>query len=131
MRTLIALFALAGSLVAADTVVVNSASALAGISADQFKDIYLGRKTAWDDGSKIIVVLVEAGDSNDALMKILGKSQSQFITSWKKLVFTGKGIMPDMVKDDAAVVEAVAKTPGAIGFVTAEGPAGVKVVPLQ
>lgn len=131
MRTLIALFALAGSLVAADTVVMNPASSLAGISADQFKDIYLGRKSTWDDGSKITVVLVETGGSNEALMKILGKSQSQFVTSWKKLVFTGKGAMPEMVKDDAAVVAAVAKTPGAIGFVTTDGPAGVKVVPLQ
>lgn len=131
MRTLIALFALSGSLVAADTVVVNSASSLAGISSDQLKDIYLGRKAAWDDGSRITVVLVEAGGSNDALMKILGKSQSQFVTSWKKLVFTGKGAMPEMVKDDAAVVEFVGKTPGSIGFITTDGPAGVKVVSLQ
>lgn len=130
MRTMIALLALAGSAFGADSAILNPASPVSAISADQAKDIFLGRKTSWDDGSKIVVVVTESGPGNDALMKLLGKSPSQFATGWKKLVFTGKGVMPESVKDDAAAIAFVAKTPGAIGFVAAAGD-GVKAVPVQ
>lgn len=130
MRTLIAILALIGSCCAAETAILNPSSAVSALNADQFKDIYLGRKSSWDDGTKITVVLPETGPGNEALMKLLGKSQSQFATGWKKLVFTGKGVMPETVKDDAAVIALVAKTPGAIGFVAATGD-GVKAVAVQ
>jgi ABC-type phosphate transport system substrate-binding protein len=117
MRTAIILaLALAGSLTAAETAIVNP-SVTASVDAEAIKDIYLGRKTTWDGGGKIVVALAESGPSNDALMKLVGKSSSQFATSWKKLVFSGKGVMPEQFANDAAVVEFVAKTPGAIGFV--------------
>lgn len=125
------LIAACGAIAAADTVVVNPSVEVAALSDDQFKDIYLGRKTSWDSGAKIVVVLAENGPANDALMAKLGKSGSQFTTGWKKLVFTGKGTMPEMVKDEAAVIALVAKTPGAIGFITAAGGDGVKAVTVK
>lgn len=131
MRTLIAMFVFACSICGAETVILHVDSTMSALKIDQFKDIYLGRKANWEDGSKITVVLPDRGPGNEALMKILGKSQSQFTIGWKKLVFSGKGVMPEIVKDDAAVIALVAKTPGAIGYIAVAGDDNVKYVPIQ
>lgn len=102
---------------AEDTLIVHGGSAVATLSADQAKDLFLGKKTTWEDGSKVIVVVVKSGASNDGLMGLVGKNAQQFTTGWKKLVFTGKGSMPEEAADDAAAVAMVAKTPGAIALV--------------
>lgn len=128
MKYALILLACCGFALAAETVVVNPGLEVATLSEDQFKDIYLGRKTTWDSGAKITVVLVESGPANEALMARLGKSSSQFTTGWKKLVFSGKGVMPEMVKDEAAVIALVAKTSGAIGFLAGAAGDGVKAV---
>ena len=80
---------------AEETVIINGASAVANLSEDDLKDYYLGKKTNWPDGSKVVVVVLKDGTSHDNLMKKIGKSSSQFTTGWKKLVFTGKGAMPN------------------------------------
>lgn len=117
---------------AEETLVVNSASPVAGLSADQMKDYFLGKKTAWDDGSKVVIVVIKDGATSDALLAKLGKNSQQFKTSWKKLVFTGKGSMPEQVESDDALIALVAKTPGAIGLVDkAKVKDGVKAIALQ
>lgn len=115
-----------------ETLIVNGASSVAGLSADQMKDYFLGKKTAWDDGSKVVIVVIKDGASSDALLAKLGKNSQQFNTSWKKLVFTGKGSMPEQVESDDALIALVAKTPGAIGLVDkAKVKDGVKAIALQ
>jgi ABC-type phosphate transport system substrate-binding protein len=133
---LISLFALAigstSTLTAEETVLVNGASAVAGISDDDLKDYYLGKKASWPDGSKVTVVVLKDGASHENLMKKLGKSTSQFSTGWKKLVFTGKGSMPEQVGSEDELVAFVAKTPGSIGYADAgKVKDGVKAVPAK
>jgi ABC-type phosphate transport system substrate-binding protein len=65
-------------------------------------------------------------------MKKLGKSTSQFSTGWKKLVFTGKGSMPEQVGSEDELVAFVAKTPGSIGYADAgKVKDGVKAIPTK
>jgi ABC-type phosphate transport system substrate-binding protein len=133
---LISLFALAigstSTLSAEETVLVNGASTVAGISEDDLKDYYLGKKASWPDGSKVTVVVLKDGASHESLMKKLGKSTSQFSTGWKKLVFTGKGSMPEQVGSEDELVAFVAKTPGSIGYADAgKVKDGVKAIPTK
>ena len=115
---------------AEDVVVVHATSSLAAITEDQFKDIFLGRKNSWADGGKVVVVVPKDGQANEALLTRLGKNSQQFQTIWKKLVFTGKGLMPEQVESDEGVVAYVTKTPGAIGLVDkAKVKDGVKAIP--
>ena len=130
--TVIALFAVAGFLPAEDVAIVNGASTVSALTADQAKDLFLGKKSTWDDGSKVVIVVAKDGPGSDAVMKLVGKSEQQFQTAWKKLIFTGKGSMPEMADSDDAVVAFVAKTPGAIGLVDkAKVKDGVKGIPVQ
>ena len=133
---LISLFAvaigLASTTSAEETVLLNGASTLAGLSDDELKDYYLGKKASWPDGSKVVVVVLKDGASHENLMKKLGKSTSQFSTGWKKLVFTGKGSMPEQVGSEDELVAFVAKTPGAIGYAdSGKAKDGVKAVTVK
>ncbi len=130
---LVSMFALsATTAMSEETAIVNPASAITSLSDDDLKDYYLGKKASWPDGSKVVVVVLDDGPSHDSLMKKLGKSSSQFTTGWKKLVFTGKGAMPEQVKTEDQLVAFVAKTPGAIGYVdAAKAKEGVKAVQLK
>lgn len=115
-----------------EALVVNPSVTAKSLTDDALKDIYLGKTSIWDDGTKIVVVVLKDGPSNDALMRRLNKSPQQFLSSWKKLVFTGKGAMPEIVTTDQALVDYVAKTPGAIGFIDKEKlQDGVKALTVQ
>lgn len=122
----------AALLPAEEVAVINGGSAVTALTADQLKELFLGKKSSWEDGGKVIVVIAKAGPAQDSLMTLLGKSTSQFQTGWKKLVFTGKAAMPEQVDSDEAVVDMVAKTPGAIGYVDkAKVKDGVKALTVQ
>jgi ABC-type phosphate transport system substrate-binding protein len=117
---------------AEDTIIVNPSLALSDLNDEALKDIYLGRKTSWDDGSRVVVVVLKDGPSHDHLLQLLNKSWSQFLTGWKRLVFTGKGTMPELVESEDAMVTMVSKTPGAIGFIDKSRlKDGVKALPLK
>ncbi len=128
MKNLLLIPLLATALAAEDTAIVHPGVGVASLTEDQAKDLFLGKKTSWDDGSKVVVVVAK---DSEALMKFLGKSPQQFQTSWKKLVFTGKGSMPEQVDNDEAVAALVAKTPGAIGWVDKGKVGGAKAVPVK
>ena len=122
----------ASSAMAEETVIVNGGSAVGQLSEDDLQDYYLGKKASWPDGTKVVVVVLKDGPSHDALMKKLGKSSSQFTTGWKKLVFTGKGVMPEQVGSEDELVAFVAKTPGAIGFADAgKVKEGIKAIAVK
>jgi ABC-type phosphate transport system substrate-binding protein len=118
-RSIVVMMALlmASAAVAEEAIIVNPAVTVGSIGEDSLKDLFLGRKTTWDDGSRVVVVVLKEGASHEALMHVLGKNPQQFLTSWKKLVFTGKGAMPEQVENEEQLVALVARTPGAIGFV--------------
>ncbi len=136
MRTLSLLMILACvpfcRLGAEETVIVNAKAAVSSLDIDALRDLFLGKKTSWDDGGRVIVAVLKDGPSHEDLMKLLGKNPQQFITSWKKLVFTGKGAMPEQLDGEEALVDYVAKTPGAIAYVDkSKLKDGVKAVPAK
>jgi TonB family protein len=63
------------------------------------------------------------------LQKYLGRSEDDLQTYYRTLVFTGKGSMPKELGSDAEVVAYVARTRGAIGYVSSTASAeGVKTL---
>jgi ABC-type phosphate transport system substrate-binding protein len=132
MITLLAVIVAPTWLSAAETVIVNPKSTTTVLSEDQCRELFLGKKTTWDDGSKVVVVVLRNGPSHDGLMKLLSKSSSQFNIGWKKLVFTGKGSMPEQVDSEDEMASFVARTPGAIAFIdSGKVKDGVKPVPIK
>ena len=121
-----------GLLRAEDVVVANPSVPAATLSDDQFKDVFLGKRTTWSDGSKVVVVVLKTGSAHDELMQRLGRTTSQFQSGWKKLVFTGRAAMPEQVDSEAQLIELVAHTPGAIGLAGKDQlKDGVKTIAVQ
>ena len=120
--------------VAADFVVIthpgNSASS---ISQQDLKNIYLGKKSRWDDGSTITVMAQKSGSLTDAFIsEAVGKTTQQYFIYWRKIVFTGKGTPPMELDSDAQTRAAVASRPGAIGYIAASALDGsVKALTIQ
>jgi len=129
-----ALTCLAGSAVAGDLkVIANSSVQESSISLDELKGVFLITKTSLHDGTHVEPVLLKAGAVHESFLKeYLGKTDSALETYYRSLVFTGKGSMPKILATDAEVEAYVAKTKGAIGYVSAAPTtAGVKSLEVK
>ena len=105
----------------------------ASLSKEDAKSILLGNKGKWDSGAVIKLAVLAGGPIHDKVINdFTARTADQFDKYWKKQVFTGKGVMPEALADDAAMVAYVAKTPGAFGYVAngAQTP-GVKTLSVQ
>jgi hypothetical protein len=114
-------------------VIANPSVKSAAVSVDELKNVFLGNTSSLADGSKVEPVLAESGPAHDEFLKdVVGKSAPALKNHLKTLVFTGKGSMPKSFASEADIVKYVAKTPGAIGYVSAAADAsGVKKVALK
>lgn len=114
-------------------VIANPSVKSAAVSVDELKNVFLGNTSNLADGSKVEPVLAESGAAHDEFLKdVVGKSGPALKNHLKTLVFTGKGSMPKSFASEADIVKYVAKTPGAIGYVSAGAAAdGVKKMALK
>jgi hypothetical protein len=114
-------------------VIANSSVGASSVSADELKGVFLATKTSLSDGSHVEPVLEKGGPVHESFVKeYLGKTDSALQTYYRSLVFTGKASMPKELGADADVVAYVAKTKGAIGYVSAgTSTAGVKTLEVK
>ena len=122
-------YALAGGV----KVIANSSVKADSVSADELKSVFLEETSSLRDGSHVEPVLAKGGAAHEAFVKdYLGKSDAALQTYYRSLVFTGKGSMPKTVGGDAEIAAYVAKTKGAIGYVSAGASAeGTKVLEVK
>jgi ABC-type phosphate transport system substrate-binding protein len=103
--------------------VINKSNPVSFISAQNAKSIFLGKKTTWENGVKIVVFTQSGSPVHSAFIKgVVGKTPQQFSTFWKKALFSGMGIPPKNLSSDAQVLKSVAAQPGAISYISASTP---------
>jgi ABC-type phosphate transport system substrate-binding protein len=114
-------------------IVANKDVPASSLAADNVKEIFLGKKTTWDNGDKIVFVVQDRTDACDAFLKAyVKKSASQYDNYWKKQVFTGKGKAPQSFSSDKELVDYVSNTPGAVGYVSSGADTGnTKTISVQ
>lgn len=103
----------------AEIVLVVHPSNDASLDAKTAQRIFLGKTTKFSNGqdTKPINQVANSATRNTFDSDVLGRSTAQVSAHWSKLTFTGKGIPPNEVDNDAAVVALVASTPDAVGYV--------------
>lgn len=113
--------------------IANSSVSASSVSADELKGVFLITKASLKDGSRVEPVLLKSGAAHESFVKqYLGKTDAALQTYYRSLVFTGKGSMPKELSTDAEVVAYVAKTKGAIGYVSSgASAAGVKTIEVN
>jgi hypothetical protein len=110
-------------------VIANPSVKADSISAGDLKNVFLEDSDSLA-GSHVEPVLAKGGPVHEAFLKqYLGKSDAALQAFYRSMVFTGKGSMPKVFASDAEIVAYVAKTKGAIAYVSSEtSAAGVKTL---
>ena len=120
-----------GNALAGDVkVIANAAINSASISDSELRSVFLLQRKTLKDGSAVEPVLQKRGPVHDAFCKqFLSRDGEEIRIYYDGIVFTGKGSMPKQLNSDADVVKYVARTPGAIGYVSSSASTdGVKVL---
>ena len=115
------------------TVIANLSVKASVLSAAELRGVFLETKTSLADGSRVEPVLLKTGSAHERFLKgFLGKSNAALETYYRGLVFTGRGLMPAIRDSEQEVVAYVARTRGAIGYVSVGANLGnVKVLAVQ
>ena len=104
---------------AADVILItNKSNPVSSLSATDAKNMFLGKKSSWSDGSTVTPFTQKDADlTNPFARKFVKKSSQQFYMFWRKAVFTGKGTPPVEVESSEQMKKIVAAKNGAIGYI--------------
>ena len=102
-------------------VIANPSVQLDSISASELRSVFLEEKNSLRGGTHVEPVLARGGPAHEVFLRqYLGRTDAALQTYYRRLVFTGRGFMPKVLASDAEVAAYVAKTRGAIGYVSPE-----------
>ncbi|MBV8708889.1 MAG: hypothetical protein JO182_31515 [Acidobacteriaceae bacterium] len=99
-------------------IVVNKSSAVHALSSDDLRAIYLGEKSAWSDGRKVLPVAFGPGSPELHLLlkAVCRMSEADYKRYFIQMSFEGKTVVqPRILSSSAAVRTFVGSNPGAIG----------------
>jgi hypothetical protein len=113
-------------------VIANPSVSVSALSSGDLQSVFLLDMDSLG-GSHVEPVLARGGGAHEAFLKAyLGKDDPALRAYYRGLVFTGKGSMPKFFGSDAEVVAYVARTKGAVGYVSnSSSTAGVKVLSVK
>jgi hypothetical protein len=117
----------------AQLIIANPGFKASDIAKGELKEVFTGVVTSLKDGSHVTPVILKASPTQDEfLLAYIGKADAAFRATWRNLVFSGEATMPKQMESDAAMVEYVAHTPGAVGYIANSSPHdGVKVLAVK
>ncbi len=101
-------------------VIANKDIGIDSATKEQLMKLWL-RKSKTLSGARGIIVADQTKDKatrSEFYEKVISKTPRQVKAYWAKIIFTGKGYPPREFSSDAAVLEWVASTPGAVGYVS-------------
>ena len=111
-------------------IIANPSVKADSITMDELKSVFLEKTNSLSDSSHVEPVLQKGTAAHDAFCKqYLEQRTTEIRAYYLALAFTGKGSVPKQFDSDAQVVAYVARTKGAIGYVSsAAGTDGVKIL---
>ncbi|MEL6760219.1 MAG: phosphate ABC transporter substrate-binding protein [Myxococcota bacterium] len=105
------------------------------IDKDALGRLFLKKTTKWPDGTRARPVDQPRAAAVRELFcrRVFGKSAQAVASFWRQSIFSGGGIPPPTAKNDSAVIDFVAKTAGAVGYVSnaVKSFPGVKLIVIK
>jgi hypothetical protein len=99
--------------------VANKGVQIVEITNADVRAIFIGTKTRFSDGSHAVPVTLKGGPAHEVFLRnYVREGPEEFRAQWRKLMFTGQGAMPRAFDSESALIEYVAATPGAVGYVS-------------
>jgi hypothetical protein len=116
---------------AAPALITHPGLASEKIDGATVKSVFLGKKVAWDGGSRVVLAVLKTGPVADEFLKsAVDMNASAFSNHWRRLAMTGGGTAPKSFDKEEELRKFVAETPGAVGFLdSAQADNSVRVVP--
>jgi ABC-type phosphate transport system substrate-binding protein len=117
--------------------VIHPSNPTTELADAEVKNIYLGRRKTWSDGTPIRPFMRPHNHPSgfEMLKAILKMTPARFKHHWQSLELSGQGTTPKTLHGASDVAEKVSGLKGGIGYVTeteAKGlPAQVKVVKIK
>lgn len=114
-------------------IIANESVPTMSLTSEDIKEIFLGRRISWENGEKVVFVVQDRTEASDTFLKTyVRKNAYDYDVFWKKQVFTGKGQIPPSFSSDQELVQFVAQTPGAIGYVSSNiDTENIKTIPVR
>lgn len=130
---LLALLTWVGTASAGEIVIAHPDFSADALDEATLRDLYLGKTVKAPGGDKVHITILANSPASESFFKaILAKTPAQFLNSWRKLSFSGRGTMPISVDTDAEMIAHVLATPGAIGYVSDQSDvSGVKTLAIR
>ncbi|MGV1100020.1 substrate-binding domain-containing protein [Thiovibrio sp. JS02] len=102
-------------------IVVHRENRIKRMDREEIKQIFLGKKTSWPDGSPITIIMNTNDEIHEQFTRtVLQKSPMQLSVYWKKILYSGTGMLPLAVKDDESAKSYIGFHKNAIGYIAAD-----------
>lgn len=107
------------SSVRAADIIVNQTVPIAQYSLVDTRAVFAMRKRIWPNGKRIIVFTLSDSSSThkDFVKNNLRMFPHQFRRIWDRLTFAGTGDAPIQLDSEQAMIDKIANTPEAIGYI--------------
>ena len=101
-------------------VIVNRDNPVTAISRAELSAVFMKRNTRWRHGPEVVPVDLHATSRvRESFSASVHETSVAFVIRyWQRLLFSGRGVPPPVVRRDEEVTEFVAKRRGAIGYVS-------------
>jgi len=100
-------------------VIANKSVSEKELSQEEILDIYTLNRSRWDSGQRIRVFDFKSPRKlRKSFYKYLDLSKDELQIIWLRKQFTGKGMPPEVLGSEQDIVAKIARTPGAIGYVS-------------
>ena len=101
-------------------VIVSPSLSSVPLDRSFLRAVFAMRVRQWPDGSPVRVFVLPDDDplSDRFYRERLGMYSYVLRRAWDRMVFTGTGFAPTIVRSEAEMIERVRSTPGAIGYVS-------------
>lgn len=99
--------------------VVHRENPVQRLPPQEVRDIFLGKKSKWGNDAPITLVMNTNEEIHEQFTRtMLQKSPIQLSVYWKKILYSGVGMLPLAVKDDEAAKSYVGFHKNAISYIT-------------
>ena len=110
-------------------VITHPSNEVSSMTRAELSAIFMRRTKSWRDGTEIRPVEPFSRSLRERFSRAVhGKSLAYVTRYWHRVIFAGRGLPPDTLPSDAAVIEFVKAHRGAVGYVATPPADGVKVV---
>ena len=113
-------------------IIINPGVQVFELKDKDIRDIYTGVKKMWDTGEKVSIAILEDSELHKQFLKeFVNKTPIQFRNFWREKVFTGEGENPKSFKTEASLIDFVANTRGAIGYISTSPEKSAKMIDVK